>query len=155
MPDYIRWIRDRVGHDRIFLNFACCVVSDERGRVLLQLRGDRERRVWGFPGGAIELGESAEQAAVREMREETGLDVAVTDLLGVYTGYEDRYPNGDVAQTIAMVFRAHIEGGALAIDGDETVGLQFHDLERLPHLLNQQHEDIASDVRAGRRGVWR
>ncbi|WP_107774524.1 NUDIX hydrolase [Nocardioides sediminis] len=155
MPDYIRWIRDRVGHDRIFLNFACCVVSDEHGRVLLQLRGDRERAVWSFPGGALELGESAEDAAVREVREETGLDVAVTELVGVYTRYEDRYLNGDVAQTVAVVFRARIVGGALAIDGDETIGLQFHDLGRFPHLVNQQHEDIASDIRAGRRGVWR
>lgn len=137
------------------MNFACCVVFDEHGRVLLQLRGDREGKVWGFPGGAMELGESAEQAAVREVREETGLDVAVTDLLGVYTGYEDRYLNGDVAQTIAIVFRARIEGGALALGDEETVGMQFHDVGRLPHLLNQQHEDIASDIRAGRRGVWR
>lgn len=155
MPDYIRWIRDRVGHARIFLNFACCVVSDEHGRVLLQLRGDREGSVWGFPGGAMELGESAEQAAVREVREETGLDVTVTALLGVYTRYEDSYPNGDVAQTIAVAFHAHVDGGALTIDGDETLGLQFHDLTRLPPLVNQQHEDIASDIRAGRRGVWR
>lgn len=89
MPDYIRWIRGQVGHQRIFLNFAICAVFDDAGRVLLQRRGDREPAPWGFPGGAVELGESVEEAAVREVHEETGLTVAVSDLIGVYSKYED------------------------------------------------------------------
>ncbi len=155
MTDYIRWIRQRVGHEPILLNFAICAVFDEAGRVLLQRRGDREKPVWGFPGGAVELGESVEEAAVREVEEETGLSVRVTDLTGVYSKYKDRYPNGDVAQTVAVVFRAAVEGGELDVDGHETVGLDFFSLTRLPELLNQQHEDVAADLRAGRSAVWR
>jgi ADP-ribose pyrophosphatase YjhB (NUDIX family) len=72
VPDYLRWLRQRVGHERIILNFAVCAVFDAAGRVLLQRRGDREKPVWGFPGGAVELGESMDEAAVREVREKTG-----------------------------------------------------------------------------------
>ncbi|MGV9822290.1 NUDIX domain-containing protein [Nocardia xishanensis] len=64
MADYIRWLRERVGHDHIQLAYAAaCVVSD--GRVLMQRRSDDGR--WGLPGGAIELGESAASAVVREV----------------------------------------------------------------------------------------
>ncbi|WP_431962208.1 NUDIX domain-containing protein [Nocardia sp. bgisy134] len=69
MADYIRWLRERVGHDHIQLAYAAaCVVAD--GRVLMQRRSDDGQ--WGLPGGAIELGESAASAVVREVAEETG-----------------------------------------------------------------------------------
>lgn len=86
MPDYIRWIRSKVGREKIFINCAGGWVEDEQGRVLLQKRSPTGE-VWGFPGGVMELGESAETAAIREIREETGLEVEVTALLGVYTNY--------------------------------------------------------------------
>ena len=60
--DYIRWLREKVGHDLVFLNFAGGCIRNERGEVLLQRRADRD--LWGFPGGAMELGESAPAAAV-------------------------------------------------------------------------------------------
>ena len=103
MDGYLAWLRSRVGHDKIQLVFAvACVVRD--GEVLLQQRADTGG--WGFPGGALELGEAAHDAAVRETREETGVSVAVTRLIGVYTDYEQRYPNGDLAQPILIAFRA-------------------------------------------------
>ena len=71
VKDYIKWIRSKVGHEKVILVFAGGYVFDERGRVLLQKRGDSEN--WGFPGGAIELGETPENAVIRELKEETGL----------------------------------------------------------------------------------
>ncbi|CAM3718823.1 NUDIX domain-containing protein [Marinicrinis lubricantis] len=65
--DYISWIRSRVGHNRIFLNFAGAIIANEAGEVLLQRR--RDKGAWGFPGGAMELGESAEETAIREVLE--------------------------------------------------------------------------------------
>lgn len=56
---------------------------------MLQRRGDTNK--WGFPGGAIELGETPEMAAIREAKEETGLDVEVGKLIGVYTDCDMKY----------------------------------------------------------------
>lgn len=80
MANYINWIRSRVGHEKVILVFAGGCLFDEDGKVLLQKRGDSGK--WGFPGGAIELGETPEETAVRELKEETGLDVEVKDILG-------------------------------------------------------------------------
>jgi ADP-ribose pyrophosphatase YjhB (NUDIX family) len=153
--EYIPWIRSLVGHAPVILNFAIGVVTDEAGRVLLQRRGDRTRDVWGFPGGGVELGESLEATTVREVFEETGLKVRPTALIGVYSAYQDSYPNGDQAQTISTVFACEIESGHLRADGVETVGLDWFALDQLPDLLNTQHQHIASDLRSKRVGVWR
>ena len=154
MPDYIPWIREKVGHERIFLNVAGIVVFDSVGKVLLQRRSGTEVH-WGFPGGVMELGESAAEAAIREVREETGLDVKIDSLLGVYTKYYDQYPNGDKAQPIAIAFTGSIVGGELVVDGLETFELAFFDLDEVPELFNLQHNDILDDIRNHRTGVYR
>lgn len=102
VKDYIKWIRSKVGHEKVILVFAGGCVFDECGRVLLQKRGDSGN--WGFPGGAIELGETPENAAIRELKEEAGLDVVVNSLIGIYTDSDMRYPNGDQAHSICIVY---------------------------------------------------
>lgn len=72
MANYINWIRSKVGHEKVILVFAGGCLFDEDGKVLLQKRGDSGK--WGFPGDAIELGETPEEAAIRELREECGLN---------------------------------------------------------------------------------
>ena len=95
MPDYIRFLRNHVEHVPIILNFSGGVIQDSQQRVLLQRRGDRETEMWGFPGGVVELGESVAEAATREIAEETGLDVEIVGLLGIYSKYTYTYTNGD------------------------------------------------------------
>jgi ADP-ribose pyrophosphatase YjhB (NUDIX family) len=151
--NYIQWIRERVGHEPIFLNFAAAFIRDKAGRLLLQKRGDKD--AWGLPGGALELGESAEEAVVREVLEETGLQVQVEDFVGVYTRYFETYPNGDRAQSIALFFVCSILGGELAVDHDETLALQFFPLTEVPALFNQQSQDAFHDFLQGKRGICR
>lgn len=152
-PDYVRWLRSRVGSQLIQLNFAGACICD-REQVLLQRRADHD--AWGFPGGAIELGESAQEAAIREAREETGLHITIESLLGVYTKYQQRYPNGDVAQPITIFFRCTPVGGCLTSAGDdETLRLQYFPLDRTPPLFNAQHSDALTDLRARRSAVFR
>jgi 8-oxo-dGTP pyrophosphatase MutT (NUDIX family) len=152
LPDYIRWLRRHVGHEPVLLNFAAaCVVQD--GEILLQRRSDD--RKWGIPGGAIELGESADEAALREVTEETGLQVRIDELLGVYTKYRHSYPNGDIAQPVTMFFRCSRVGGELRASDHETLDLQYFPLGGVPPLMSQQHGDAVNDLRADRRGVYR
>jgi 8-oxo-dGTP pyrophosphatase MutT (NUDIX family) len=151
MGNYIQWIRERVGHEPIFLNFAAAFILNERGEVLLQKRGDMH--AWGLPGGALELGESAEDAMLREVFEETGLRVKVEAFLGAYTRHFQAYPNGDRAQSIAFFFVCSIVSGKLQVDHDETLDLQFFSLAEAPVLFNQQSRDAFDDFVCGRRGI--
>ena len=153
MGNYIQWIREQVGHEPIFLNFAAAFILNERGEVLLQKRSDMQ--AWGLPGGALELGESAEEAMLREVFEETGLRVNVEAFLGAYTRYFQEYPNGDHAQSIAFFFVCSIVSGKLRIDHDETLDLQFFSLAEAPALFNQQSRDAFADFIQGRRGICR
>jgi 8-oxo-dGTP pyrophosphatase MutT (NUDIX family) len=152
LPDYIRWLRQHVGCEAVLLNFAAaCVVQD--GELLLQRRGDDG--TWGLPGGAMELGESAEETALREVAEETGLQIRVDALLGVYTKYRHVYPNGDVAQPVTTIFRCSPVGGRLGSTDRETRDLRYFSVSSVPPLMNRQHEDAVDDLRAGRHGVFR
>jgi ADP-ribose pyrophosphatase YjhB (NUDIX family) len=92
--DYIRWLRERIGPEPVWLVYATALIVDEAGRILLQRRADFE--AWGLPGGVMEPGESLLQALHREVREETGLSIRVERLIGLYTSPEFmvRYPNG-------------------------------------------------------------
>ena len=116
------------------------VVNDE-GRVLLEHRVDND--LWALPGGTHDFGESIEQTVVREIREETGLDVEVTGLVGIYTDPRSiiAYSDGEVRQQFTLSFRCRLLGGELRKDSeshelrwvaqDELDGLSIHPAMRL------------------------
>lgn len=151
--DYISYIRGFVGHECIILNFAGGTVFDNQNRILLQYRSDK--KAWGFLGGAIEIGESAEDAVIREVYEESGLRVSIQSFQGIYTKYFDVYPNGDKAQTITHFFILKHEGGVLNTLNTETLDLKFFDLSSISRLFNQQHTDILEDLKHSAMGVYR
>ncbi|MCR4636394.1 MAG: NUDIX hydrolase [Butyrivibrio sp.] len=142
--DYIKWLRSKVGHEKVILVFAGGCLFDESGRVLLQKRGDSNK--WGFPGGAIELGETPEEAAIRELKEETGLDVTIESLIGIYTDSDMKYPNGDNAQSIAIVYKLKALSGELICDNKETIDLKFFDVDKLPEMFCKQHEEVKAVI---------
>src|SRR6266545_2764059 len=110
------------------------VITDENGAILLQRRTDND--LWGLPGGAMELGESISQAIVRETKEETGLDVEPTGLVGIYSdpGHVIAYANGEVRQEFSICFRAAVVGGEATVADEESKEVRFvapADLENL------------------------
>ncbi|MBN2085537.1 MAG: NUDIX domain-containing protein [Anaerolineales bacterium] len=116
---------------------AAACIRDPQGRILLLRRSDGEN-LWSFPGGAVEPGESAGRAVVREVLEETGLKVEPVELIGIYTdpAYIFSYPNGDKVQPIVIFLECRVMGGDLRPDMDEIVGGSFFGPEdELPPLL--------------------
>jgi ADP-ribose pyrophosphatase YjhB (NUDIX family) len=89
------------------------VVTDTDDQVLLIHRTDNDR--WALPGGGIELGESAGEALIREVREETGIDVEVTGIVGIYSDprHVIAYDDGEVRQQFSLCFTAQPTGGTL------------------------------------------
>ncbi|GIF51439.1 ADP-ribose pyrophosphatase YjhB (NUDIX family) [Asanoa ferruginea] len=111
------------------------VVLDERDRVLL-IRRDGEG-TWGIPGGGLEPGETWEQAARRECLEETGWDIELDGLLGVYSDpatQTHRYPSGAVVQFVGAVFLGR-PGSRTATPDGEATELGWFPLDRLPAPL--------------------
>lgn len=103
---------------------AGAVVRDDEGRVLLVLRANEPSRGrWSLPGGRIEPGESAEQAAAREVREETGLDVTVGALVC----------RADLGPYVVDDFAATVTGGALRA-GDDALDARWFSVEEMRSL---------------------
>lgn len=149
MANYIKDLRKKVGKDMILLNFVGAYIENNKGEILLQRRADKNK--WGFLGGAIEIGESAEEAIVREVHEESGLNIKVDELYGVYTKYYDSYPNGDQAQPIVILLKCKIISGELNCSSDETLELRFFPRNKIPSLVNKQHTDILNDILKGNK----
>ena len=135
MTNYVAWLRQYVGHAKIILPGAAGMVRDAQGRVLLQRR--RDNGLWGFPGGLIELGESATDAVRREFREEVGLQIEPKRLVGVYTSldFDRSYPNGDQSQLFASFFECETIGGELQMQEEEVLELGWFDLDNLPPMI--------------------
>lgn len=131
---YVKWIRDHVGTQKIFLVYATVIVCDENGCFLLQHRTDFD--VWGLPGGALELDEDIQQCAHRELMEETGLTVGKFRLVGIYTHpqFDVKYPNGDQVQQYTICLTGRLTGGEMRPDGEETKAQAFYPLADIKNM---------------------
>ncbi|MCD8795355.1 NUDIX hydrolase [Mammaliicoccus sciuri] len=134
--DYISSLRDKVGHAPVILVGALVLIFNKDKQVLLQLRSDNES--WGLPGGTMELGESFEEAATREVYEETNLEIQNLKFITNFSGkdYHMVYPNGDEAYTVTALFESEEYEGELSADIKETQNLKFFDLDKLPQNIS-------------------
>lgn len=131
---YLESLRQKVGHQALLCAGATVVVFNENGELLLNLRSDT--KTWGLPGGALELGETLEEAAKRELLEETGLEAHDLSLLHVFSGKSMyfKYPNGDELYSVVCLFRAETYAGTLKIQDNESICLRFFSFSDLPPL---------------------
>lgn len=138
--------------DRIRPGVAAVVLDDDDD-VLLVKRADRER--WALPTGTVERGESLSRALVREVKEETGLDVEVRRLTGVYSAPEQQvftYPSGGSVHFVTCCFRCTAVGGSLTADAEETLDADFFRTDELPSNILPMQPRWVADATAERVG---
>lgn len=134
---YIMDLRAYVGHRPLIQVGSCVILEDRQGRVLLQRRTDDGQ--WSFSAaGSMEPGESAEDAARRELLEETGLTARALELCGVFTGPREHhvYPNGDEVYNVEFVYACRDWAGVLNRQEDEVEELRFFAPDGLPDGLS-------------------
>lgn len=136
MPNYIMDLREIVGHRPLLQIGASVIVEDTQGRVLLQKRSDNH--CWGYAGGSVELDERIEDAAARELLEETGLTAHSLTLFGVFSGkeYHYTYPNGDEVSNVDIVFLCKDYCGTLKCQEGEADELRFFSSDQLPEPIS-------------------
>jgi 8-oxo-dGTP diphosphatase len=154
---YIAQLRECIGHAILLLPAAAAIIRDEEGRVLLIRRGDE--RGWSLPGGGMDPGEGIAEAVVREVREETGLEVEPLRVIGVYSDPDFlhiTYPNGDQVHYVSTTFECRVVGGRLRADGEESLDVAYFASDTLPDDLVCDHEIRIRDALAGRQAaIWR
>jgi 8-oxo-dGTP diphosphatase len=154
IPPHIAFLRERIGHVTLLTSAGAAIIRDERGWVLLIRRGDG--RGWSLPGGIMEPGERIVDCAVRETREETGLEVEPVRLVGLYSDpafMHVTFPNGDQAHLVSATFECRIVSGSLRADGEESLDVAFFSPEALPEDLLGDHGTRIQDALSGREAA--
>lgn len=137
-PVFTRLLMGELKHRFVLLqDGAAAVILNDKKQILLQSRADRDK--WGLPGGCQELGERFVDTVIREIKEETNLDVNVSDLklIDIVSGSSRRndYPNGDVVINNTVLYMTDKYTGELKWDS-ESKDMKFFDLDKLPENLN-------------------
>lgn len=153
ISDYLRALRQKIGHDRVMMPAVSAIVVNDAGHVLLHR--SRDDGNWYVIGGAIDPGEEPARAAVRETFEETGLVVRPLRLVGVYADPVARYANGDEVLYTAITFLCRPIDGTLRVADDESLEVRYFPPDALPATLPPTHRlKIEHALEAERRAYY-
>ena len=146
MADYLKELRKKTGHMPLLLAHSVVVLFNEQGQVLLEKR--RDDGFYDFPGGGIDLKESAEEAARRELLEETGLIADDLELFKVYSGEVTHYVyfNGDEIYGVDLVYLCYKYHGEMKPQKEEVSELEFCDLNNMPDKMSIRNKAIIKDL---------
>ena len=134
--NYMNSLRKHVRNQPLIMVGSTVLVLNDRYQLLMMKRSDNGS--WGIPGGAMELGETTEETARRELLEETGLEVGELTLFGVFSGNElyYRYPGGEEVYNVSVVYTVDgIRGNVELLDG-EHISFQYFELSKLPENVS-------------------
>lgn len=142
MSNYIMDLRKYVGHAPLLQCAGSVIVENEKGEVLLGRRTDNH--MWGYSGGSVELGETVEECAKRELFEEMGLEAEELELFMVNSGPEAHYiyPNGDEVYNVEIVYLCRKYHGEVKRQEEEVEEIRFFSTEEMPSM-----EEISPPIR--------
>lgn len=139
MENYVETIRRKIGHDLLVLVGANVIIYNTHHEYLLQQRANGN---WGLMGGLMEVGESLEETAIREVYEESGLTIESLMQLQTFSGPAFRFKlkNEDEIYVVTTLFLANQVSGEMAYDGnDETLNLKYFSYQDLPETLEDEY----------------
>ncbi|HLQ71055.1 MAG TPA: NUDIX domain-containing protein [Bacillota bacterium] len=142
--EYFKYLRQYVGHKPIILPGSVVIIVNERDEILLQKRYDGS---YGLPGGLMDMGESFEDVAKREVFEETGFIVDTLTLLNVYAGseYYLKVANGDELYSATAVYYTNNVKGEMKIDYTESKDMIYFATNDLPDELTENDRGFIDD----------
>lgn len=145
---YIMNLREKVGHSPLIGVGATTLVFNNKNELLLNLRSDTN--TWGIPGGSKELKETLEECAIRELKEETNINVNDLELITVLSGkeYFFEYPNEDELDCVIALYKVSNYEGELNINDKESKELKFFSLDNLPELESRA-KAIIDKIKSG------
>ena len=132
-PEFILRLREKIGHETLWLPGVRGVVFDDDGRVLLGRRADNGQ--WGLITGILEPGEEPAPGLLREVLEETGVVAVAERLVSVDAVGPTRYPNGDVCHFLTLVFRCRFVSGEARVNDDESLDVGWFRPGDFPELM--------------------
>ncbi|MEU4687753.1 NUDIX domain-containing protein [Actinoplanes sp. NPDC023714] len=135
-PDFILDLRKHLGHAPLPLPSVTAVVFDERGRVLLNQRSDDRR--WSLLSGVLDPGEQPAAGAIREVWEETAVDIVVERVVGVEALPLRTLQNGDQVYWFEVVLACRAVGGEARVNDDESLDVRWFEPGSLPALNERQ-----------------
>lgn len=146
---------ERIGKEgRLRLGCSAVLFDEKRERILLTRRSDNGQ--WCLPGGMIEAGESAAEGCEREVREETGLQVRVKRLTGVYSDPHQVvvYPDGNRAHIVVLNFEVELVGGTPGLSS-ETTGVEYFPVAEAGSMdLFHNHAEHVRDAASGQEAAF-
>lgn len=137
--NYVNDLRKLVGTRALILPGSVVIILNDNNELLLQHRTDGG---WVLPGGLMELGESLEETARREVKEETGLEVGDLTLVNIFSGqdYYFKVSNGDELYSVTAVYATKDVRGKMEVDETESVEVQFFKMNELPDGLTDEYK---------------
>lgn len=131
--NYIKSLRQHIGTRPIIAPGSAIIVLNEKNEILLQLRSDTND--WGLPGGGMEIGDSFEETAQKELFEETGLIAQELILVGLASGKElyYKFPHGDEIYNVTAIYKTTNVTGTIK-KNEESKALKYFSLDKLPIL---------------------
>ena len=154
LNEYLKNLRKLVEHMPILVCGASVIVENENGEILLQLRKDNN--CWGYPGGMVDINEVVEEAAKRELFEETGITANSLELFGVFSGKElyHIFPHGDEISIVDIIYICKNYGGEAKGDGIESMDARFFSLDELPKNISPPCVPALKKYKESERRKW-
>lgn len=152
IPDFIRRLREHIGHEPLWLSGVSAVIRDDAGRILLTRRVDTGQ--WAVVSGVLEPGEEPARAIIREISEETGVRADIIRLTSVDVTPPITYPNGDQTRYLDVCFLArHVSGEPHPAD-DENTDVAWFAVDAMPDDLAETSRLRIDKALRGDEAAW-